>query len=251
MNKTVFDSGDNNGVLEHVDKTDSLSSDQNMAEEIIPEAAEASEKIEWKNNDITTKTIADKKLQLKERIDQCKNILATLKSELDEEKCKLEKEIKVNNPQQNKISSTINNINNDCPNEKAENLFTPNMFAATVHNKLRCDENLIEYEKQLQKYQNTLNMAQIEKKNAIRKQMLAKAYKLKLLEVENQCNVELLRIKQSIQCLEPLKMIVEKWKTTGNENEYDLNNFELIPRYPELSPNSDSDVSTNFNNDNA
>lgn len=249
MDKTVFASGDNNGFLEPVDKTDSLSSDQNMAEEIIAETAEASKKIEWKHNEITTKTIDDKEIHLKERIDQCKNILATLKLELDEEKCKLEKEMKVNNPQ---ISSTSYNINTDCPNEKAENLlFTSDMFAATVHSKLRCDENLIEYEKQLQKYQNTLNMAQIEKKNAIRKQMLAKAYKLKLLEVENQCNVELLRIKQSLQCLEPLKMIVEKWKTTGNENEYDLNNFELIPRYPELSPNSDSDVSTNFNNDKA
>ncbi|OWR46716.1 hypothetical protein KGM_202057 [Danaus plexippus plexippus] len=87
-------------------------------------------------------------------------------------------------------------------------------------------------------------MAQIEKKNAIRKQMLAKAYKLKLLEVENQCNIELLRIKQSLQCLEPLQMIADKWKNS-NDDVYDLDNYELIPRYPELNETLGSDILSN------
>lgn len=175
---------------------------------------------------------------LKERINQCRNIIESLKLELSQEKARLEMESKITQPTLDEPKETIDAIN------QLEVTCRPDLYSTCVENKLTCDENLIQYEKQLQRYQNTLNMAQIEKKNAIRKQMIAKAYKLKLLEVENQCNIELLRVKQSLQCLEPLQIIANKWKTSTDEFNYDLNTFELMPRYPELNVVSGSDLSS-------
>ncbi|CAH4031540.1 uncharacterized protein LOC123711424 [Pieris brassicae] len=174
---------------------------------------------------------------LKERIKQCRNIIESLKLELNQEKARLEMESKIHpNLDEPKVTTDpIRSLEVTCPSD---------LYSTCVENKLTCDENLIQYEKQLQRYQNTLNMAQIEKKNAIRKHMIAKAYKLKLLEVENQCNIELLRVKQSLQCLEPLQMIANKWKTNTDEFNYDLDTFELMPRYPELHAVSGSDVSS-------
>ncbi|XP_075972040.1 uncharacterized protein LOC142973895 [Anticarsia gemmatalis] len=194
-------------------------------------------------SEVTPQMIDDNEAKLKERIAQCRSIIESLKIELNEEKSKLEKQTKSPQPSV------------ECPTKCTTSQYvstshtfledfsfgTTGIYTDCVDSKLNCDENLIEYEKQLQKYQNTLNMAQIEKKNAIRKQMLAKAYRLKLLEVENQCNIELLRVKQSLQCLEPLQMIANKWKSSA-DNMYDVNNFELTPRYPELNANSNCDM---------
>ncbi|XP_041970936.1 uncharacterized protein LOC121727273 [Aricia agestis] len=120
--------------------------------------------------------------------------------------------------------------------------YPTNFFTTTVESKLCADKELKEYESQLQSYQRTLNVAQNVKKNAIRKQMLAKAFKLKLLEVENQCNIELLRIKQNLQCLEPLKMIAESWKT--EKHEIDLSKYDLSPLYPDILLNTASDINS-------
>ncbi|KPJ08885.1 hypothetical protein RR48_04952 [Papilio machaon] len=199
-------------------------------------------------NEITPKDIDDNETNLKERIAQCRSLIESLKQELSEEKSKLENESK---PTQAEISrmnpgtSDDDKLNTNIYREKTNSrdaVLELNSYSPCMNSRLNCDENLIEYEKQLQRYQNTLNMAQIEKKNAIRKQMLSKAFNLKLLEVENQCNIELLRVKQSLQCLKPLQMIANKWKTHTDEP-YDLNNYELIPRYPEIN----SDAFCDFN----
>ncbi|XP_030028327.2 uncharacterized protein LOC115445945 [Manduca sexta] len=192
----------------------------------------------------TPQMIEDNETKLKDRIAQCKNIIDSLKLELNEEKNKLEKESKTFvNPLENvaKYNYPVQVYSADML--QADTSFSSNMYSACIESKLNCDENLIEYEKQLQKYQNTLNLAQTEKKNAIRKQMLAKAYRLKLLEIENQCNVELLRVKQSLQCLEPLKIIANKWKSNIDNNQ-DYNSFDLIPRYPEINVNSGIEINS-------
>lgn len=189
------------------------------------------------DDNITVQTIEDHESKLKDRIAQCKNVIASLKFELNAEKAKLEKENKQQYVSHYTTSESLC-TSNFCictDNLLSDVSFDASKYSACVDSKLNCDESLMEYEKQLQKYQNTLNLAQLEKKNAIRKQMLAKAYKLKLLEVENQCNIELLRVKQSLQCLEPLQMIVNKWKTGNDNDTYDLDNYELMPRFPELS----------------
>lgn len=203
--------------------------------------------------EITPQIIDDNEMKLKDRITQCRSIIESLKLELNEEKAKLETESRSHLPQ-TKYSHSLPETVTSYPtpyyeiatSDNINSAFDTNMYSACVDNKLKCDENLMEYEKQLQKYQNTLNMAQIEKKNAIRKQMLAKAYKLKLLEVENQCNIELLRVKQSLQCLEPLQMIANKWKSGSDSDSIsDFNSYELMmPRYPELNATSMCDISS-------
>ncbi|CAH0407425.1 unnamed protein product [Chilo suppressalis] len=194
------------------------------------------------DNLVTPEMIEDNEMKLKERIAQCRNVIESLKLELNKEKSKLEKETK--NSQGTPMSQYNATTQQDKINTEfmLSDMFSSNMYSASVDNRLNYDESLVEYEKQLQRYQNTLNMAQMEKKNAIRKQMLAKAFRLKLLEVENQCNIELLRVKQSLQCLEPLQMIANKWKTSTNEATNDENNFELMPRFPELNAISGSDL---------
>lgn len=255
MNESEMDvaklaSGDISNIKSQSNNTDLK---ENNSQELLSATADTSdpnelmvgnqEKVVYKSA-ISAKSIDEKEIKLKERIAQCKNIIASLKLELNEEKVKIEKEVTEVQLQSDDTPPKLPS-NTFAPEERTEliDLYNENMYTASVESKLNCDETLMEYEKQLQRYQNTLNMAQIEKRNAIRKQMLAKAFKLKLMEVENQCNIELLRIKQSLHCLEPLKMIVEKWKN-NNDNAYDLDNFELIPRYPELSTNSGSDITS-------
>lgn len=182
---------------------------------------------------LTPQIIEDNETKLKERIAQCKNIIESLKVQLHEEKEKIHNEKKPLQINSSKYTPTVNYHMNSSELNSDE-FGTTSMFTASVDSKLNCDESLIEYEKQLQKYQNTLNMAHNEKKNAIRKQMLAKAFKLKLMEVENQCNIELLRIKQSLQCLEPLQMIANKWKIGNDETATDTDTYELMPNFPEL-----------------
>ncbi|CAH2105572.1 unnamed protein product [Euphydryas editha] len=240
-------SGDNND-LTPTDKNEVL------PDKILDESAEKSigiktstEQVEPNGN--SSKNFDNDETKLKERIAQCKEILTSLKLELHEEKVKLSKEGRVTQLQSIEPLSKLSCMdNNEQTIDKMDDFsFTTDIYPSSVNHNLHCDENLLEYEKQLLKYQKTLNMAQIEKKNAIRKQMLAKAFKLKLLEVENQCNIELIRIKQSLQCLEPLKLIADKWKTNNNDNHYDT--FELIPRYPEFSTFSGSDASSISNAD--
>ncbi|XP_028175462.1 uncharacterized protein LOC114363830 [Ostrinia furnacalis] len=235
-------SGDNNKTSPRcVPEKDIAHEKENV---LMPEADDSEVKAnEEKPKDITPQMIEENELKLKDRIAQCRNIIESLKMELSKEKSKLEKQAKM--PQLPSVSGSVPVYHDlKCDVDIMGDINSTSMYSACVDSKLNCDESLIEYEKQLQKYQNTLNMAQIEKKNAIRKQMLAKAYKLKLLEVENQCNIELLRVKQSLQCLEPLQMIANNWKNSPNDSAYDLNNYELIPRYPELNAHSGSDINS-------
>ncbi|XP_050343517.1 uncharacterized protein LOC126769022 [Nymphalis io] len=239
MDNLKLASGDNNTLIRSTESNE-LHLKSILDESIAEKSSDVIEtSVEQLDNSI--RTIDNNESKLKERIAQCKDILTSLKLELNEEKMKLSKEGKSSSSPCVEPLSKLSYIHN---NDEQTNdlLLTTNTYTASVDSKLNCDENLLEYERQLQKYQNTLNMAQIEKKNAIRKQMLAKAFKLKLLEVENQCNIELIRIKQSLQCLEPLKLITEKWKSKNNDNMYDT--FELIPRYPELGTPSESDASS-------
>lgn len=56
-----------------------------------------------------------------------------------------------------------------------------------------------------------------EKKAALQRQIAHSNFQRRLLEVENMCNLELLRVKQSAQFLEPLRVIASEW-SKDNEN---------------------------------
>lgn len=72
-------------------------------------------------------------------------------------------------------------------------------------------DSLLNFEQKLNEYQRTLQTSQNEKRYQIRRQIAADAYKRRLLEVENMCNLELLRVKQSVQFLQPLQQIAAEW----------------------------------------
>lgn len=70
------------------------------------------------------------------------------------------------------------------------------------------------YEQQLTKYQEALQYAQMDKKISLQRQIAISNYKRRLLEVENMCNLELLRVKQSVQFLQPLQSMLTEWNTS-------------------------------------
>lgn len=82
------------------------------------------------------------------------------------------------------------------------------------------------YEHKLLRYQEALQQAQQEQKLNLQRQIAISNYKRRLLEVENMCNLELLRVKQSVQFLQPLQTMLTEWNkslpppTVTLENDY-------------------------------
>lgn len=57
-----------------------------------------------------------------------------------------------------------------------------------------------------------------ERKLALQRQIAYSNFQRRLLEVENMCNLELLRVKQSAQFLEPLRVMVSEWNKNDEIN---------------------------------
>lgn len=60
-----------------------------------------------------------------------------------------------------------------------------------------------------------------ERKLALQRQIAYSNFQRRLLEVENMCNLELLRIKQSAQFLEPLRVMVSEWNKANEKSQGD------------------------------
>lgn len=73
------------------------------------------------------------------------------------------------------------------------------------------DFNAYEYEKRVAEYQDSIARAQAQRRMALQRQMAINNYRQRLLEVENMCNLELLRVKQNVQFLQPLQLIASEW----------------------------------------
>jgi len=106
------------------------------------------------------------------------------------------------------------------------------------------DLTILEYEKNLAKYQNPYSFEQAEQRYNAYKHALVDAYKQKLSEVERLCNEELEKIRQSADCLQPFQRIASQWSCDEN-NHGDTNR--------DLDDQTAMDVSkiieTNFGND--
>ncbi|XP_050462668.1 uncharacterized protein LOC126857361 [Cataglyphis hispanica] len=70
---------------------------------------------------------------------------------------------------------------------------------------------ILEYEKNLAKYQNSYSLEQAEQRYNLYKRALVDAYKQRLLEVERLCDEELENIRQNASCLQPFKEIASQW----------------------------------------
>ncbi|XP_047358722.1 cAMP-inducible prespore protein D7-like isoform X2 [Vespa velutina] len=126
---------------------------------------------------------------------------------------------------------------------------------------------ILEYEKKLAKYQDTLALAQAEKRYNMHRQVVAKAYARRLAEIEQLCNEELKKIQQNASNLQPLREMMSQWYTVNRNHgdtaqEYNFNvaenknnaactiteysNFHLINAEANMIPEI---LVTRFNND--
>lgn len=77
---------------------------------------------------------------------------------------------------------------------------------------------ILEYEKKLAKYQDTLALAQAEKRYNMHRQVVAKAYVRRLAEIEQLCNEELKKIQQNASNLQPLREMMSQWYTVNRNH---------------------------------
>ncbi|XP_067205208.1 uncharacterized protein [Linepithema humile] len=80
------------------------------------------------------------------------------------------------------------------------------------------DLAILEYEKNLAKYQDPHSLEQAEQRYNLYKRALADAYKQKLSEVERLCNEEMENIRRSANCLQPFKEIASQWSSDENDH---------------------------------
>lgn len=76
---------------------------------------------------------------------------------------------------------------------------------------------ILEYEKNLAKYQNSYSFEQVEQRYNSYRRALVDAYKQRLLEVERLCDKELESIRQNASCLQPFKEIASQWSIDKND----------------------------------
>ncbi|EFN90029.1 hypothetical protein EAI_05015, partial [Harpegnathos saltator] len=76
---------------------------------------------------------------------------------------------------------------------------------------------ILEYEKNLAKYQDPYSMEQAEWRYNAYKRSLVDAYRQRLLEVERLCNEELEKIRESAGYLQSFKEIASQWSLDEND----------------------------------
>lgn len=161
------------------------------------------------------KTLTNEALQ--ERIGQLRESMTMLRKQLKEERELWKKEV------EEAIRLSISPKVCDC--HSSRDLETPplrNLSGDTYF-------SLSEYEQKLSFYQQALLQAQAEKRASLKRQIAISNYKRRLLEVENMCNLELLRVKQNVQVLQPLQMMVSEWNLNNvNESGILSTNTSLI-----------------------
>lgn len=87
-----------------------------------------------------------------------------------------------------------------------------------------------------------------ESKATLQRQLAITNYKRRLLEVENMCNMELMRVKQSVKFLQPLQDIVSEWNC-DNGNTNGLNIEQEIPNQEGGSPSLSSQNTSESDSD--
>lgn len=136
---------------------------------------------------------------LKQRVETLRKLMDNLRVQLKEEKSMWKQEIEEVN---NKMFS--NSIQ---------------QYSSVDDTESKYSDTFNIYEKKLLQYQEALHQAREDKKYSLQRQIAISNYKRRLLEVENMCNIELLRVKQNVQFLEPLKTMISDWNTDIDRQE--------------------------------
>ncbi|GLV42140.1 hypothetical protein CBL_04902 [Carabus blaptoides fortunei] len=151
-------------------------------------------------------------LQLKERLNTIQNqfnevnkLLQETKSQLDQKRELLKSSNENLIKSSNSCTCDVNQLSNGIQ-----------MLQVSDTEPTLNDMTILDYEKTLSVYRDACAKAQAEKRMHLRRHLVANDFKKRLLEVESMCNMELLRIKQSVQLLQPLQAITSQW---GFDNE--------------------------------
>lgn len=181
MNNSVF--GDGDGKILYKDEEDRKSNSSAATNE-------QSDLLKCEKN------TQDKNEMLKKRIESLQKSMETLREQLKEEKAmwKLEVEELMNKSSQKTLISSSDD--------------TDSKYSDS-------DFSISSYERKLLQYQELLQQAQIDKKISLQRQIAISNYKRRLLEVENMCNLELMRVKQNVQYLQPLQNYLSEWHSNA------------------------------------
>lgn len=165
----------------------------------------------------------NRQIKLQERLTLMQNLLHNLRLQLHQEKELLRKEVE-------EIShcSTCCHFDNcfDVRNEEVdEGAYsvgdTQDMLPSNVE-----DFNVLGYEQQLARYQEFLSRDHFDRRMTFQRQLAASNFQRRLLEVENMCNLELLRVKQSANFLHPLQVMASEWNRDLQSGDGDRKNVE-------------------------
>lgn len=162
--------------------------------------------------------------KLEERLKELKEQMSTLKEQLVEEKVAWQKEIE----EAVKVAKNVG-VTYCCERDQQfykdhecfkELKSKSEIEVDTVVNEPTLSElAILDYEQKLATYQEALTKAHVEKRNVLKRQLAANVYKRRLLEVEKLCNMELLKVRQNVQYLQPLQALASTWDTSSNSNE--------------------------------
>lgn len=153
------------------------------------------------------KHVISNKQNLEKRLQELQQTMVSLKEQLTEEKTLWKQQLEevLQEINTNKVEYT----------EVEQTTGVPETFEILQDTKSYSTITLSsnDYEEKLSHYEDALVKAHAEKRANLRRQISINNYKRRLLEVENMCNLELLRVKQSVQFLQPLQMMASEWKT--------------------------------------
>lgn len=184
----------------------------------------------------------DQNNKLEERLKGLKKLMSNLKEQLCEEKIAWKKEI----DEAVKLAKSVGVsycTNNDYEYPK-EIATKPEIDLESMISEPTLSEiAILDYEQKLATYQEALTKAHAEKRNLLKRQLAVNAYKRRLLEVENLCNMELMKVKQSVQFLQPLQALASTWDMPIAENmtKFDSELTGKISKTSSQSPNVNSD----------
>lgn len=206
-----------------VESYDVVEPEQNYSIDPEPLTCQESDVIDNKNHeenkeDKNLEKFQEHNAKLEERLKELKEQMVALKGQLQEEKVAWQKELEEAMKVARVVNVTYTNENFTSENYNMDLVPKSDDGESLISEPTLSEFSILDYEQKLATYQDALAKAQLEKRNLLKRQLAASAYKRRLLEVEKLCNMELLKVKQNVQFLQPLQALASSWDNNQTEN---------------------------------
>lgn len=159
----------------------------------------------------------NKNTKLEDKLKSLKETMSLLKSQLNEEKEAWKKEIN----EALKIAQSASTCACDYEHGQKEASIMCESVEPTLN-----EISLLDFEQKLSCYQDALNKAHLERRKFLKRQIAANAYKQRLREVEEMCSMELRKVQQHAQYLQPLQKLVSEWSYKEPNRFENIENFD-------------------------